>query len=464
MKNFTITGKEFFGHFKEMHLKILKWNAFRTFIFTLLIFTGPLIFGQIVEKNQFIDGNAVQNGMYLDWENLYNGQVPDNSVFSGIIFDDLFDPLRTVDKTFTQGSKDHNDIPAWTNTNSGPNDKTDIQQAAAFLYDGVIYFMGNLYAANGDANIGFWFLQYANPDTGDGVMVNGTGFTGQHVVGDLFVVAAFSGGGKIDNIAVYEWVGSGGDLPKPSLSLKILIPPNVEGTPYSPYITAVVNTESITAPWAYHTKGVNGPTLMPALTFFEGYIDLKGLLNDPNIDFELAGGNSPCFSSFFVNTRNSTSVDASLNDFANGGFDVRPRVTLTADPICEGDTQSRLEPTVNGGLKSNGDFLYQWSKDGIEIPANEGGTASFYQVNEDAGSYVFKVEVTGLAIDGVGTCIGEDEVTVIISPSPELDLDGTNLTCNGSSDGAIDLTVSSDFPPFKYEWETEDGVIPEGQE
>ena len=154
MKNFTITGKEFFGHFEEMHFKIHKWNAFRTFIFTLLIFTGPLIFGQIVDKDRFIDGNAVETNGYLDWENLYNGQVPPNSVFSGIIFDDLFDPSRTVDKTFTQGSKDHNDITAWTNTNNGPNDKTDIQQAAAFLHDGVIYFMGNLYSANGYANIG----------------------------------------------------------------------------------------------------------------------------------------------------------------------------------------------------------------------------------------------------------------------------------------------------------------------
>ncbi len=457
MKDFTIS-ENIKSHYQwDLYLQIRKLKVLIFFI--AFLFINSIVYSQVIEKNKFIDGNAIEETVgsttYFDWESLIkdNG-VPTNSVYSGLVFDDLFDPSRTVDKTFTQGSKDHDNIPDWTNTNNGPNDKTDIQQAAAFLYDGVIYFTGTLYAANGDANIGLWFLQYENPDTGEGVRVNGTKFTGEHVVGDLFVVAAFSGGGKIDNIAVYEWVGknNGGDLPNSSKTLKILIPPNVINTPYSPYITAIVNTAPTEAPWEYHTKGTTGAVSnFPALTFFEGYIDLKGLLNDPNLEFTLAGG-SACFSSFFMNTRNSTSVDAALNDFANGEFDVRPDVELEGFTVCEGDDQGILEPTIKGGLFIPGttDFEYKWYKGGVEIPPSDGGTGSTYLVDEEAGTYTFKVEVTGDAIDGLGICIGEAETTVTIIKNPDFEVKDL-ASCeetdeNGDDTGSafFDLTSAID--------------------
>ena len=35
----------------------------------------------------------------------------------------------------------------------------------------------------------------------------------------------------------------------------------------------------------------------------------------------------------------------------------------------------------------------------------------------------------------------------------------TNVSCNGASDGSIDLTVSGGAPPYSFEWTNSDGLV-----
>ena len=68
---------------------------------------------------------------------------------------------------------------------------------------------------NGDANVGFWFLQDPTvgctaidpPGTGGGSTAS---FTGDHVDGDLLVVSEFTNGGVVNAINVYQWDGDAG--------------------------------------------------------------------------------------------------------------------------------------------------------------------------------------------------------------------------------------------------------------
>jgi hypothetical protein len=41
---------------------------------------------------------------------------------------------------------------------------------------------------------------------------------------------------------------------------------------------------------------------------------------------------------------------------------------------------------------------------------------------------------------------------------------GWNITCNGASDGAIDLTIDGGTEPYTYLWTTLNGTIPAGEE
>src|SRR5690606_32554443 len=139
---------------------------------------------------------------------------------------------------------------------STSSDKTNIQQAGAILIDEKIYFFGNRYSPEGSTNIGFWFLQDEvspiTPPPG-----SSAGFTGQHMVGDILVVAEISQGGAVGNIAAYKWVGNGnGDVPSSNKSLETLKALINMQEPEKGSLGAVVNINAETTPWDHKAKGV----------------------------------------------------------------------------------------------------------------------------------------------------------------------------------------------------------------
>lgn len=254
---------------------------------------------------------------------------------------------------FTQGgSKDGNGITQWRWTDGSVPDKDDIQNAFAAAYNNngnlIIYFGADRSANNGDANIGFWFLQ-----GNVGLNPNGT-FAGQHVDGDLFVVSGFTSGGQTSEIDVYRWTG---DDATGSLSL---ISQTVGGSgatcvasPSGSHTAcAIANTDSIPVPagWTYNPK--SGPAgQYPVATFFEGGLNVTALL----------GSNTPCFSSFIVETRSSTSLTAQLKDLVRGdfklcGLDVTK--TCGGNGVVNGNGTS-IHYSFNGTVKNTGAGILQ---------------------------------------------------------------------------------------------------------
>jgi hypothetical protein len=131
-------------------------------------------------------------------------------------------------------------------------------------------------------------------------------FTGGHVDGDLLVVSEFSGGGRVSTINVYQWEGddaTGSLNPNPIAEgvdcrdLEAADPDDV---------CAAANEVAITTPWDTVAKTTIGKSL-PTAQFFEGGLNLAAL-----------GLGDTCFNTFIADTRSSTSLTATLFDFARG--------------------------------------------------------------------------------------------------------------------------------------------------
>src|SRR4029453_13511336 len=106
-------------------------------------------------------------------------------------------------------SKDTNDVSEWKWTGGTVTPaKDDIKHACAAVYaeqNNLILYFGQDRALdqNGDANVGFWFLQNSvglNPDGS---------FSGSHVDGDVLVQSEFTNGGDISGVQIYKWQGGG---------------------------------------------------------------------------------------------------------------------------------------------------------------------------------------------------------------------------------------------------------------
>src|SRR5689334_17596415 len=235
-----------------------------------------------------LDGNANAVGQNPpdDWDLIFNNTSSAEHT-TGIITDL---PSHN-DNAFYMGSKDVNDVTTWHWQLFTTPDKDDILHGGAALYGNNIYFFGDRYAVNGDAEIGFWLFKNHVAPLPDG------SFSGTHAIGDVLILSNFIQGGGTPVIQAYEWVGSGGD----NGSLNSIPLPNNN-------LFAIVNSTPSSSPWPYTPKfGPSGH--FPKGAFFEGGINLAAILN----------GNI-CFSSFLLTTRASHSLTAELKDFIGGTF------------------------------------------------------------------------------------------------------------------------------------------------
>ena len=269
-----------------------------------------------------LDGNTVNDGSVAgdDWDS-HPGATGNAFIFKT-------DPLsQTTDDIFTGGgSKDQQPISAWAWKTGSVPDKDNIEHAFAAAYQKnghtFVYYGLDRFANNGDAFTGFWFFK------GKVGPAAGGGFSGSHQVGDLLVLSNFTNGGAVGTIQLFEWVGSGGS--DGSLNL-VADGKKCTDAPAVDKACAVTNQDDINPSWNFDDKAVAGTNnLIPPESFFEGGIDLD----------QLFGGNAPCFSSFFAETRSSQAVTATLKDFSGGNFDtcVPPTITtkVSASSIDQG--------------------------------------------------------------------------------------------------------------------------------
>lgn len=183
--------------------------------------------------------------------------------------------------------------------------------------DLIVYFGSEVSAPEGNRNMGVWLLQDGNVNCSG---AGNTDFSGSHVDGDVFVVAAFTGGGNTANIDVYEWVDAtpddndadvGGSLVLKQGFANVTCP----STGGSDDACAITNTDGdknpnevgfeVNPPWDAPDK--DGGNLNEA-QFMEGGVNLSDL------------GVSGCFPTFLANSRSSQIPGATLHDFARSSF------------------------------------------------------------------------------------------------------------------------------------------------
>ncbi len=241
--------------------------------------------------------------------------------------------------TFATGSKDSLPItPGWQcNKDNNVNDKIDILNAYAVAYvdpasgDQILYFGMERYSNDGDANVAFWFLQSnvgcVSPGGGS------TPFTGHHVDGDLLVVSAFTKGGVVSNIDVYEWNGDdSGSLNPTAISHGV----DCKSTVAPDDTCATVNGPTngvIDPPW--DTQNKSGTSDLQVSEFFEGGLNLTH-----------SGIGDHCFNTFIADTRSSQSLTATLFDFARGSLG-ECDVNLTSTPSTTTTSLGSSDPVTD---------------------------------------------------------------------------------------------------------------------
>src|SRR6266566_2106974 len=159
-----------------------------------------------------LDGNAVNDAAPGDdWGNAlaYPGHPAAGSALAQTWDVDLTN--TGSDNEFTGGgSKDTLGIQsgAWLWNTSKPQAKDDIAHAFAAAYtlpgsgDTAIYFGMDRFDNSGAATAGFWFFQDSTVGLSNTKQGGGFRFTGQHMDGDLLIVADFSIGGGASAIQV----------------------------------------------------------------------------------------------------------------------------------------------------------------------------------------------------------------------------------------------------------------------
>ena len=266
-----------------------------------------------------IDGDAIGAGKD-DWEALYNGGGS-AFAYTGVICDFAFDPAPTDcgvghpcdcpaggdDNVFTGGgSKDLNDIDQWKAAfkNNPPKDEIDNAYAAFYTdpvtKDLIAVFGADRLSTDGDAQIGFWFLQ------NDIKIDHATGkFTGgKHVVNDTLVLAHFTNGGVVATPKVFKWLGPG----------------NLQDVTASADALADTSDGPTPAPWTYEHLH-DGVRDFKQGSFFEGRVNLTKAL-----------GQTLCFTTFMAETRSSSELTAVLKDLVIGSIDV---CSIRVEKTCE---------------------------------------------------------------------------------------------------------------------------------
>lgn len=110
-----------------------------------------------------------------------------------------------------------------------------------------------------------------------------------------------------------------------------------------------------------------------------------------------------------------------------------------SNPACFGDTTGAIDITANGGVPP---YSYIWSN---------GATTE--DVVNLAGGVTYTATVTDA--NGCQKVISQ----ALTQPTPiTSSVVGTNVNCNGASNGAADLTVSGGTAPYQFQWSTFEGT------
>jgi hypothetical protein len=306
---------------------------------------------QIAPTTQFqLDGTGAKNAAYpaceygtpCDYWDLINGNGTVGAAGHSTARTFINGEASTL--SFTGGgSKDPNDVTSWSCSSTPTPNKDTLTNGYAAAYtasnsDLELIFGADRLSTSGDANIGVWFFQQTvvcNPATGK--------FSGAHVKGDIFAISAFTQGGSIPTISVYEWdstCAAGVKNPTPGQcsdsNLRLLFSAGSlcdnGGALSSTAACAITNAATIPVTWPYPTATSATPASVPAQALFTGGADITYLLKTFG---GLDTSSGICFTSFLEETRSSQSTSSVLKDFIGGGFPLCGISVAKACPTCQ---------------------------------------------------------------------------------------------------------------------------------
>ncbi|HEV8360151.1 MAG TPA: Ig-like domain repeat protein [Candidatus Thermoplasmatota archaeon] len=339
------------------------------------------------------DGDVVDSpaGAPWDWAALFDAAGTPISVGAPIVnsgfaddnlFGDVACPGCNADATTHGSNKDIDDINGNANVNddwqcvnaNNVLNKNDILNAYATIVDGpagstFLYLGVEKDEPNGNNFIGFWLFKTDVGCTSSGAA---TPFTGQHELGDLFILGTFTNGGQVSNISIYRW--------------NTAVAQNLEGiffgvdcqnTTAGDQACGRVNGADINTPWK-----PGDAVALETGTFFEAGVNLTALL----------GADLPCFASFLAETRASQSFTAELHDFAGGSFST-----------C--DARISITPQTGTNLVGQDHLLtvlVEKTTGGAFDPA--AGVTVFLNITSGPGNFLGDDGTTTCVTDGSGQC------------------------------------------------------------
>ncbi|MFH1319449.1 MAG: PKD domain-containing protein [Bacteroidota bacterium] len=151
------------------------------------------------------------------------------------------------------------------------------------------------------------------------------------------------------------------------------------------------------------------------------------------------------FSTPGIFTISLIALDTFLTDTFEIDITVFPTPSLSTtvnDVSCNGGEDGEATGTPSGGTPS---YNYTWYDSTMVSLGQPFATA--YDLS--AGTYIIEVSDANI-------CFAYDTALVSEPQALTTSLTGVNATCNGSSDGSADLTVSGGTPPYSYNWSTGD--------
>ncbi|MBF2710045.1 hypothetical protein, partial [Flavobacterium soyangense] len=375
---------------ENSHLYESSSRGISSLILLLILF----LFSNFLSAQITVDGNPTEWGT--------------SAVTSLPIYTYQADPFGNgvVDNQFTNGSKDFMLAADLTWAIGQTKAKNDIANGAAALIGTDLYFAGDRTSNNGDAQIGFWF--YLN---GTSPAPNGH-FAPPHAVGDLLILADFTGGGRNALVTVYKWVGSGGNVPNTGGTLNTT---SIAGT--------VAENNDVAYPIPVGWSFIN--STYATNEFYEGKVDLASL-----------GLSNFCFASFLLEARSSQSITASLDDFVGGVFGGKPTVTVSTTPIlCLGGSST----VTASPLPVSGTYTYAWT---VPVGAAAPGNVTSFSTSV-GGTY-------SVIVTNSSGCSSESGSGVVTIPTKvSLTADGTDPLCFGGN-GSITFGATGGTGTITY--------------